>query len=182
VGRHDGGSLSRDRVAGGCGGDLSSRRPARRRDGGGLGAREGHRSGVRALRGGRRLPGHRPRGCRGDRKQDLRYGPGEHHRPGRRAGLGERALLGRGGPLVGGAVGRRGQRPRHQPPQARARARAGGVLRGTRRKRPGLFHCARAYGGLMVPNGRGKIINMASRSGSRRCCPGRRAARRWVDV
>ena len=26
----------------------------------------------------------------------------------------------------------------------------------------GLFHCAKAYGGLMVPNGRGKIINMAS--------------------
>ncbi len=26
----------------------------------------------------------------------------------------------------------------------------------------GLFHCAKAFGGLMVPNGRGKIINMAS--------------------
>jgi NAD(P)-dependent dehydrogenase (short-subunit alcohol dehydrogenase family) len=26
----------------------------------------------------------------------------------------------------------------------------------------GLFHCARAFGDLMVPNGRGKIINMAS--------------------
>jgi gluconate 5-dehydrogenase len=26
----------------------------------------------------------------------------------------------------------------------------------------GLFHCARAFGALMVPNGRGKIINMAS--------------------
>ena len=26
----------------------------------------------------------------------------------------------------------------------------------------GLFHCARAFGELMVPNGRGKIINMAS--------------------
>lgn len=26
----------------------------------------------------------------------------------------------------------------------------------------GLFHCAKAYGALMVPNGRGKIINMAS--------------------
>ncbi len=26
----------------------------------------------------------------------------------------------------------------------------------------GLFHCAKAYGGLMVPNGRGRIINMAS--------------------
>lgn len=26
----------------------------------------------------------------------------------------------------------------------------------------GLFHCARAYGALMVPNGGGKIINMAS--------------------
>ncbi|HSK99573.1 MAG TPA: SDR family oxidoreductase [Rubrobacteraceae bacterium] len=26
----------------------------------------------------------------------------------------------------------------------------------------GIFHCARAYGALMVPNGRGKIINMAS--------------------
>ena len=26
----------------------------------------------------------------------------------------------------------------------------------------GLFHCAKAFGGVMVPNGRGKIINMAS--------------------
>jgi gluconate 5-dehydrogenase len=26
----------------------------------------------------------------------------------------------------------------------------------------GLFHCAKAFGDLMVPNGRGKIINMAS--------------------
>jgi NAD(P)-dependent dehydrogenase (short-subunit alcohol dehydrogenase family) len=26
----------------------------------------------------------------------------------------------------------------------------------------GLFHCAKAFGGLMVPNGRGKIINMSS--------------------
>jgi NAD(P)-dependent dehydrogenase (short-subunit alcohol dehydrogenase family) len=26
----------------------------------------------------------------------------------------------------------------------------------------GVFHCARAFGALMVPNGRGKIINMAS--------------------
>jgi NAD(P)-dependent dehydrogenase (short-subunit alcohol dehydrogenase family) len=26
----------------------------------------------------------------------------------------------------------------------------------------GVFHCAKAFGGLMVPNGRGKIINMAS--------------------
>ncbi|MDQ3911553.1 MAG: SDR family oxidoreductase [Actinomycetota bacterium] len=26
----------------------------------------------------------------------------------------------------------------------------------------GLFHCAKAFGSLMVPNGRGKIINMAS--------------------
>jgi NAD(P)-dependent dehydrogenase (short-subunit alcohol dehydrogenase family) len=26
----------------------------------------------------------------------------------------------------------------------------------------GLFHCAKAFGALMVPNGRGKIINMAS--------------------
>jgi NAD(P)-dependent dehydrogenase (short-subunit alcohol dehydrogenase family) len=26
----------------------------------------------------------------------------------------------------------------------------------------GLFHCAKAFGGLMVPNGRGSIINMAS--------------------
>ncbi len=26
----------------------------------------------------------------------------------------------------------------------------------------GLFHCAKAYGGLMVPNGRGSIVNMAS--------------------
>jgi NAD(P)-dependent dehydrogenase (short-subunit alcohol dehydrogenase family) len=26
----------------------------------------------------------------------------------------------------------------------------------------GLFHCAKAFGGLMVPNGRGKIVNMAS--------------------
>ena len=26
----------------------------------------------------------------------------------------------------------------------------------------GLFHCAKAFGGLMAPNGRGKIINMAS--------------------
>ncbi len=26
----------------------------------------------------------------------------------------------------------------------------------------GLFHCARAFGDLMVPNGRGRIINMAS--------------------
>jgi len=26
----------------------------------------------------------------------------------------------------------------------------------------GLFHCAKAYGALMAPNGRGKIINMAS--------------------
>ena len=26
----------------------------------------------------------------------------------------------------------------------------------------GLFHCARAFGGLMAPNGRGAIINMAS--------------------
>jgi gluconate 5-dehydrogenase len=26
----------------------------------------------------------------------------------------------------------------------------------------GLFHCARAFGAFMVPNGRGKIINMAS--------------------
>jgi NAD(P)-dependent dehydrogenase (short-subunit alcohol dehydrogenase family) len=26
----------------------------------------------------------------------------------------------------------------------------------------GLFHCAKVFGGLMVPNGRGKIINMAS--------------------
>jgi NAD(P)-dependent dehydrogenase (short-subunit alcohol dehydrogenase family) len=26
----------------------------------------------------------------------------------------------------------------------------------------GLFHCAKAFGGLMVPNDRGKIINMAS--------------------
>lgn len=26
----------------------------------------------------------------------------------------------------------------------------------------GIFHCARAFGALMVPNGRGKIINMAS--------------------
>ena len=26
----------------------------------------------------------------------------------------------------------------------------------------GLFHCAKAFGGLMAPNGRGRIINMAS--------------------
>jgi NAD(P)-dependent dehydrogenase (short-subunit alcohol dehydrogenase family) len=26
----------------------------------------------------------------------------------------------------------------------------------------GLFHCAKAFGALMVPNGRGKIVNMAS--------------------
>jgi NAD(P)-dependent dehydrogenase (short-subunit alcohol dehydrogenase family) len=26
----------------------------------------------------------------------------------------------------------------------------------------GLFHCAKAFGNLMIPNGRGKIINMAS--------------------
>ena len=26
----------------------------------------------------------------------------------------------------------------------------------------GMFHCAKAFGGLMVPNGEGKIINMAS--------------------
>ena len=63
---------------------------------------------------------------------------------------------------MGGAGGRRGKRPRHQPPQARARAGARGVHEVLDVNLGGIFHCAKAFGELMVPNGRGKIINMAS--------------------